>query len=367
MNYPFKNLVFKGGGVRGIAYLGALEVLAEKGILEKAENVAGASAGAITALLVSLGYSFEDIKERADALDYQKIQEEPVNPSEKPYLTDELKNIYPVPKGLLNMIMNPLDTYDKVVETYDKVNTYIGRGINLGRRFGLYSSDFIYNWFGDQIEEKCGNRKATFADLAELVKSNKEGGYKNLSVTITDVVLQSTHICNANHTPNLEIAKAVLASMSIPVFFEAVLIDDCDDIEGLFVDGGVMHNFPIGIYDYNNAPNKETLGFFVYETQKESIDYAFTLKSYIFGTISALLTAQDWEFARTSDDVQRTIQISDCGVGTTDFGVSSGDEKYKSLYEEGKASTRKYLENYENDASKNTIVKFLGTKGKHLA
>jgi predicted acylesterase/phospholipase RssA len=26
-NYPYRNLVFKGGGIRGIAYAGALEVL----------------------------------------------------------------------------------------------------------------------------------------------------------------------------------------------------------------------------------------------------------------------------------------------------------------------------------------------------
>ena len=33
MAYHFKNLVFEGGGVKGIAYVGALEVLDEKGIL----------------------------------------------------------------------------------------------------------------------------------------------------------------------------------------------------------------------------------------------------------------------------------------------------------------------------------------------
>jgi NTE family protein len=194
MKYPFKNLVFKGGGIRGIAYLGALEVLDKKGILAAAENVAGASAGAITALLVSLGYSFEEIKARANAVDYKKIQEEPINPSDKPLLSDELKEIYPVSKGLLDIVFHPIDTYNKV-------NTYIGNAINLRRRFGLYSSDYIYNWFGDQIAEKCGKRDATFADLA------KTKGCKNLSVTITNMVLQSTHICNANHTPDWKSQK----------------------------------------------------------------------------------------------------------------------------------------------------------------
>lgn len=39
MGYHFKNLVFEGGGVKGIAYVGALEVLNEKGILNDIHRV----------------------------------------------------------------------------------------------------------------------------------------------------------------------------------------------------------------------------------------------------------------------------------------------------------------------------------------
>ena len=325
----------------------------EKGLLKQATNVAGASAGAITALLVSLGYSFEEIKKRANALDYKKIQQEPINPSDKPYLTDELKELYPVPRGVLGMILHPIDTYNKA-------SAYLGNAVNLRRRFGLYSNDYIYNWFGDQIEEKCGDRKATFAQLVNTK------GCKNLSVTVTNILTESTHICNANHTPNLEVAKAVLASMSIPMFFEAVLIKDNKDIEGLFVAGGVMHNFPISIYDYNNKPNPETLGLFIY-TEEKSPSSPFDLKNFMGNTISALLTAQDWEFARTPDDVLRTIQISDCGVKAKDIDVTIGDENYNNLYEAGREGTVIYFDNYENDKAANGKVPFLNAKTKHLA
>lgn len=43
--YPYKNLVFKGGGIRGIAYVGVIEVLDENDILQQIERVAGTSAG----------------------------------------------------------------------------------------------------------------------------------------------------------------------------------------------------------------------------------------------------------------------------------------------------------------------------------
>ena len=44
----FRNLVFEGGGVKGIAYAGAVAVLEDKGILPGIRRVAGTSAGAIS-------------------------------------------------------------------------------------------------------------------------------------------------------------------------------------------------------------------------------------------------------------------------------------------------------------------------------
>ena len=49
-----KNLVFEGGGVRGIAYVGALEVLARHDMIHGISRVGGSAAGAITAALFAL-------------------------------------------------------------------------------------------------------------------------------------------------------------------------------------------------------------------------------------------------------------------------------------------------------------------------
>jgi predicted acylesterase/phospholipase RssA len=43
------HLVFEGGGVKGVAYVGALQVLGENDLLEDVTSVAGTSAGSITA------------------------------------------------------------------------------------------------------------------------------------------------------------------------------------------------------------------------------------------------------------------------------------------------------------------------------
>jgi NTE family protein len=48
---PYRNLIRKGGGIRGIAYGGALQELARQGVL--AQRVGGTSAGAIQAALLA--------------------------------------------------------------------------------------------------------------------------------------------------------------------------------------------------------------------------------------------------------------------------------------------------------------------------
>ncbi|HET9054269.1 MAG TPA: patatin-like phospholipase family protein, partial [Cyclobacteriaceae bacterium] len=51
-----RNLVFEGGGIRGIAYAGAVEVLEQKNITDSVEQIAGTSVGAIVASLLAVNY-----------------------------------------------------------------------------------------------------------------------------------------------------------------------------------------------------------------------------------------------------------------------------------------------------------------------
>ncbi|MEM7802515.1 MAG: patatin-like phospholipase family protein, partial [Chloroflexota bacterium] len=66
----YRNMVFKGGGMRGIAYMGALEQLEPLNFLHNIERVAGASAGAITAVLMSFRLSVADTISLFNTLDF---------------------------------------------------------------------------------------------------------------------------------------------------------------------------------------------------------------------------------------------------------------------------------------------------------
>lgn len=53
----YKNLVLEGGGVRGIAYAGALQALEENHIVDSIPRVAGTSVGNIIVTLIAVGYT----------------------------------------------------------------------------------------------------------------------------------------------------------------------------------------------------------------------------------------------------------------------------------------------------------------------
>ncbi|HYW85855.1 MAG TPA: patatin-like phospholipase family protein, partial [Spirochaetia bacterium] len=72
-NALFADGVFEGGGVKGIALVGALSAFESHGF--KWCNLAGTSAGAIVASLLASGYSAAELKEIIGNLDYMKFED----------------------------------------------------------------------------------------------------------------------------------------------------------------------------------------------------------------------------------------------------------------------------------------------------
>jgi len=66
--------VFEGGGVKGIGLVGAVSEIEKAGY--KFENLAGTSAGAIVASLLSVGFTAKEIKEELEKLDYSDFKDE---------------------------------------------------------------------------------------------------------------------------------------------------------------------------------------------------------------------------------------------------------------------------------------------------
>ena len=71
----FENLIFEGGGLRCIAYIGAIKVLEKKGILKDIKRVGGTSGGAIAAALLSIGFSARESKQALLSVNFRDLHE----------------------------------------------------------------------------------------------------------------------------------------------------------------------------------------------------------------------------------------------------------------------------------------------------
>ena len=307
----YRNLVFKGGGVRGIAYMGALEVLDEFRIVENIQRVAGTSAGAIAAAMVSFRLSVPETKKLFNSLDFKKV----------PQTTTSVNRL-------------------KVLQFLEDESSR-----RFLTKYGWYSSEYFYHWLGSTIAGQCnGNSRATFSDF-------KDFGFRDLYIVATNVSRQRAEVFSADHTPDVAVADAVRMSMSIPVFFEALRFDGQKFGDGdYYVDGGLYDNFPVHIFDhpeyagrtwsYRDGVNWETLGLFLYPDQVDGLsDSVIPQNVWEFLTLTLRNLYHSHEvssYQASTVDQHRTIEISDCGIPTTDFDVQQGSEKYNLLYESGR-------------------------------
>jgi len=332
----YRNLVFKGGGVRGIAYLGALKYLYEHRIMRAIERVAGTSAGAITALGVALFPSdFSGFKHMADSLDYRKV------PSEDDERTHKLAN-----KRLLAL-----------TESYRELAIFknLQCSIRLLQEKGWYSSDYFYRWLRSIIAERFTVAKDaySFADFNNPAIHKDDQAFPLLYITGTDITNRTPRLFSLETTPDMEVALAVRISMSIPLFFEAIQYQfPGTDEEQFYVDGGLMWNYPVNMFDdrkytkkLSNGANEETLGLFLYSS-KEKTNYkpVKSMIDYMGALFESVSVVQEQLVVRSEKNYSRTIFIDDCGIESTDFDIEPGDARYTSLFDSGYSGTTEFFE-----------------------
>lgn len=336
----YRNLVFKGGGVRGIAYLGALEYLFEQDLMRRVERVAGTSVGAITAAAVALNFDeFSMIKEKVQSLDYREV------PAEGDELLGEMTagkdNRFAARLQSLGVMKN-LQCTTRLLQ--DK---------------GWYSSDYLYNWIQRTIASQfTANKPAyTFRDFKDEKIHLGHRRFLDLYITGTDVTNRRVRIFSFDTTPDMEVALAVRISMSIPLFFETIPFRyPGTESDQLYVDGGIMWNYPISIFDspkYGkkilNGINKETLGFFLYSSLS-STGYkdVKSMVDYIGALFESLLLVQENLAFQNESTRSRSVFIDDKGVPQTNFNIVPGDATYKKLYRSGYEGTKAFFSRESN-------------------
>ncbi|XP_019630243.1 PREDICTED: uncharacterized protein LOC109474380 [Branchiostoma belcheri] len=224
--FPFENLVLEGGGAKGMAYVGALKVLEDAGILRNIKRFGGTSAGSITAGFLAVGMSPQDILDKSN---------------------ENLKDI--LLRG------SPCYLCGKC--------KYLWNLYNLCYHYGAYPATYFVDWYGKAIEEhlqKVKNRRQRSGEGNPDEFDNLNGDItfaqvynafgKELCTVSYETEFQTEVYSHVKTSPLLEIREAVRMSMSIPVYFEAYK-PAVGDIQPpvRHIDGGVSANYPIYCFE----------------------------------------------------------------------------------------------------------------------
>lgn len=179
----FDAIVIGGGGLKGLAFLGAIQFFAENDLFKNVKTFAGTSAGALICLLLVLGYS----------------------PTEQLQMNLETSFLKMKP---LNEILSSSSLLD----------------------FSLLIQKL------DEVCRNKMNKSPTFQELFEY-------SGKSLRVVAFNVSKNSQHLFSEKETPDVLVVDAVRFSCSLPLVFEPQISDWGD----LFFDGGLINNLPVDV------------------------------------------------------------------------------------------------------------------------
>jgi NTE family protein len=321
--------VFEGGGVRGIAFLGALRCCDDLGF--RWRKLAGTSAGAITAALVAANFQIDELERIVGGLNYME------------FLTQKTSRL--IWNG------NPADDLRSPVRLIFN--------LLVARQLGEYNSDPFRDWLQENLQQRG---LKTFADI----RSSPVG--LDLKVIVSDItsgemlVLPDDLAMEAieglgrpklieqlglQSRDDFQIAEAVRLSMSIPFFFEPGRLGS-----RRIIDGGILSNFPLWVYDVpaqaeksaplRKCPRWPTFGLRLTEEgfQKQAkITGPFDMLGAMFKT---MMVARDRHHLNQANQGRvMNIDVTQAKVTATEFDISN--EKKDILYRLGYQQAKEFF------------------------
>jgi NTE family protein len=337
--------VFEGGGVKGIAFAGAIASAERDAGVREWVNIAGTSAGAIVAALLAVGY---------DAAGLQRI----LNDAKYPKFAD-----------------------------CGFGGKWAGGIVNaVARMRGLAPGNYFTEWMSEQLAvsplaKELGKTDLTFADvkrrdlpprseLPNITDAQYERATYRLHVIGSDVtggrmllMPDALPDYGDKHGKQLDkdtfpIVDAVRMSMSYPFLFTPVRLYQ-DTSPHYIVDGGLLSNFPIWLFDSPN-PKRPTWGFRLHPgaNAAEGLPHrAIPRPLWAVPLLKAMFSAamEAWDREHMGQAVSaRTVSIPTHAVSTTDFNLSP--ENASSLYTWGNEAASAFF----NDPVQMTYLNSFG-------
>jgi len=311
------DLVLEGGGVKGIGLVGAYAALTEAGY--SFHRVAGTSAGAIVGALIAAGMPPAELERVMHQVDYGLFEDEGV-----------LDHLGPV-----------------------------GKALSLLFEKGIYEGNYLHKWL-DGVLSTLGAR--TFGDLriddpGSSLPSEK--AYK-LVVMVSDVTrgelvrLPWDYARYGLVADDQLVADAVRASMSIPFFYEPFRFagrgPDGNEVVSFMVDGGLLSNFPIDVFDRTDGrtPRWPTFGIKLSAEPVAAVTSRFQVKG-AFGLgramIGTMANFHDQMHINDPSVIARTIFVDTGDVHATDFDIDEAAQDM--LYRSGRYAVGDFLRGWD--------------------
>jgi NTE family protein len=313
------DVVLEGGGVKGVGLAGAIARLDRD---FRFERVAGTSVGAIVAALVAAGVSGDELRAALLQFPFAKAVDKD--------LVDRIPVVGPLASLLLSR--------------------------------GVYETGFVRDWLAAELERRDVR---TFADLRHKDDRSSlppDRRYK-LVVTATDVTSGELlylpwdyrHRFGIDPDEQL-VADAVAASIAIPFFYEPVYLTNRHTQEShVLVDGGVLSNFPITVFDRTDGttPRWPTFGVKIIPQlpshNRDVIPLAGRIPvpgvRQLEAVAATLVVGRDQTYLQRPCVAMRTMQVDTREVGVVEFTVD--DARKQKVFENGWKEADRFISGWD--------------------
>lgn len=289
----YENLVIEGGGVLGIAYLGALKELYDDKSIEKVQSFAGSSIGSIVAMILAIRCKYDSLEEI-----------------------------------ILNLNLSDFKDRSWIIPD-------IARFFS---KFGFYKGDKLLSFIQGILKQNTGNPNITFKEIYAKYKTK-------LVITATNISKGNVSYFCLEQNPDMSVALACRISASVPYFFQSVLYNN-----DYYVDGGVLNNYPINVFDEpilslksirgTNLKNREcssinmkTLGLKLISESDVNIEKTgimppiTNLKSFSQNLINSI-QSQSLKIHVKKDDWKRTVPIYTGNLSFLNFNLTNEEKLF---------------------------------------
>lgn len=290
INSPFV-LVMKGGGAKGLAYLGAIKVLDD---YYDFNWFVGTSAGAISAVLLASGYT-----------------------------ATELEPIF----------------REKSLKEFKDARSY-QLPLNYFRHGGFYPALKLNNWLEELLNKKVAPGQGVQVRLEQIDKRHR--------CTVYAARRGEDALDFDSHNPETRKKSAVLAvraSIAIPYIF----FPQTDEEQRVF-DGGLRHNYPLPVFlnKYNKDGNLRFLGLYL---GSRVFKHRLPSNFIIFDLIEYFLSSNDETALREYSE--QTIIIDPTPISTLNFKL--GEDEKDFLIASGRAAALDFVARQPNIKSKPSV------------